>query len=111
MKTILKFILSLITGFIFITILSVPVHELTHKFDYRNIEKTNEHICLYFNCSSENVSRVGYYEFEYTYSDKDTREKVKEISSYTEKHAYFVMEMFIIICCIILLTKIGGKYI
>lgn len=70
-------------------ILQIPVfygaiyaHELSHKYDFRNIEKTNEDFCVGFNC---NEGSFGHYKFE----SKITPE-VLEIHKYTEFKAWSI---------------------
>jgi len=86
--------------FLFFALMSVPVHELTHKFDYRNVETSNEKICLFIGCSSEISTRLGYYYFEYSRSDETELEIIDE---YTEIHAYNTSLIFLFICVIIFL--------
>jgi len=93
-------ILILIMFFLFFASMSIPVHELTHKFDYRNVEKSNEKICLFIGCSSEISTRLGYYYFEYSRSDETELEIIDE---YTEIHAYRTSSIFFFVCWVIFL--------
>ena len=86
--------------FLFFALMSVPVHELTHKFDYRNVETSNEKICLFIGCSSETSTRLGYYYFEYNESEEA---EIEIIDEYTEIHAYRTSSIFFFLCWVILL--------
>jgi hypothetical protein len=81
MKYLKIFIFSVVL--IDLVVMSIVLHEYVHKFDYRNIEKFNEKMCI-LDCDGN----AGYYSFEY-YLDEENYQKYLEISKYTEFHAYF----------------------
>lgn len=58
------------------------LHELSHRYDFRDIEKKNESTC--FLSFSDNV---GYYSFS---ASPDQYEKIQEIDKYTEFKAYSI---------------------
>lgn len=62
-------------------ILAIYLHEMTHKFDFRNIEKTNEEICVLM-CDEG----FGSYTFEFEFQ----KEEIERIDQYTETHAGLV---------------------
>jgi hypothetical protein len=69
---------------------SIYIHELTHKYDFKDIDKTNEKMCVLINCEYNNKVYFGYYIFE---SDDIT---VQRISIYTENNAMFAQLMYTI---------------
>jgi len=82
---------------------STLIHELSHKFDYRNIGKTDEKICLNFPLNLSNLSPLSpfspdnyfvYHTFRYPLTQENVKD-VEEIHGYTEQRAYFIT--FIII--------------
>ena len=75
-------------------------HELTHKYDFRNVEKTDDYICVWFGCFGD----VAYYYANYDPND----EEVLKVKEYTERHAIIVSLIWFIIS-VITLGYIGYK--
>lgn len=67
----------------------IVFHELTHKFDFRNIDKTDERIC-FLGCGDD----AGYYKFYYNIED---REEVLRIHKYSERNADIVSILWCLI--------------
>ena len=81
---------------------SLYIHEYSHKWDYRNIEKTNEKVCVIYDCGDGNLGR---YSFKLTNTNE--YDKVLEIKKYTEYKAYLMQFDFVLINTIIALLLIG----
>ncbi len=93
-------IIVLVLQLLFIGV-STFAHELTHKFDYRNIEKTNERVCVFKNCDD---GAVGSYSF---CVDDSQLKETQKISKYTEINASLVSLSFVFL--FFLLVLIFGK--
>ena len=93
MQKIIKYTI-LVFVFVGLVLIGIPLHELTHKFDFRNIEKTNEKMCI-LGCGDA----VGYYSFEIAQSEE---EEYQRIHRYTEIHAYSITVIWLIISLFIL---------
>ena len=88
---------------------SIYAHELSHKWDFRNIEKTNEEFCVLNNCNDGTV--LGNYGFT---SDDKYRDEIERISKHTEIRAYAVSLLvwtsyLLLIILIILIQMKGGR--
>lgn len=76
------------------------VHELSHMYDYRHIEKENEKICVWFGCGGD----IAYYYAQFNENDKNCL----IVDEYTEKNAIISSITYSIISLIIL-CYIGYK--
>jgi len=84
---------------IFLT--GIIVHENSHRWDYKSIEKIGEDIC-YLDELTNGDNKLAYYQFYPTQPINQT--KINEIKSYTEYKAYgytiliyLVYELFLLI--------------
>lgn len=75
---------------------NIIIHENIHRFDAREVEKRDEHICyLSFNEES------GFYAYEYDGNDFANSQKADKAEKYTEYRAYTssIILIFIYIFC------------
>lgn len=86
------------------------VHEFSHYLDYKNIEKTNESMCVLNVPLGLNSHKIGYYGFSF---NKNYSLDVEEIDRYTEKKAYlltFVGIAFFLVCMsVIFMLKVKAS--
>lgn len=82
--------------------LSIYLHEVSHKVDYRDIEKVSDEICIGFDCDS---GSLGHYKF---IANNNQIEQINHIGKWTEIKALFVS--FMIMLSYILLVIIVGLY-
>ena len=70
----------------------VYIHELVHKFEYRNIPKENESICVsvLMNCE-------GHFGFYYPEYDPKSQEEVK----HTELYPSIITIIYFIVCIVL----------
>lgn len=107
-KQIYFFIILLVVLQIPFLILSIAGHELIHKYDYRNIEKTNESFC--FGSCGEGF---GHYTF---IPNEEQREEAMKIHQTTEIRAWtftisiLVLYLVIIIYLMIKFVKGGVEW-
>lgn len=85
-----------------IIVLSTILHEEFHRFDLKNIEKTNEQIC--YLSPSKNI---GFYTFEV--KSQEEQNKVEEIRKFTEYKAYSVDIIITLIYAFCLMNIIYGR--
>jgi hypothetical protein len=93
MKKIIKVLIYLVLIAVSLFLLAY-FHELTHKYDFRNVEKTDDYICVWFGCSPY----IAYYYANYDPED----EEVLNVKEYTERHAIIVSIIWLILSSIIL---------
>ena len=82
------------------------VHEEVHRWDYREVGKVNESICIWEECDGKSV---GHYSF--TPTNKVENEKAVVVSRYTERNAYGVsimMGLRYVLGCLLILKKMKG---
>ena len=84
--------------------LNIILHEQSHKWDYRNIPKTNEDIC-YFNCKTEGA--VGYHSFQ---SEPKYKPELERIDKFTEKKAYLIGAMPVLAYCLGVMIVLRGVH-
>ena len=82
--------------FIMAILISNFLHELSHKWDYREIAHNDT--LVIFNTNFTNDGKIAYYQFDY--SNKDL-EKYNEITEYTEIKAKSIDILFILLIMII----------
>ena len=97
MKKTMIIVLGIVLWFL-IMFSSFYIHEYYHKFDYRNIETTNENVCVLFNCES---GHLGSYTFDLI-NDNDYIDVLK-IREYTEYKAYLIQSAYCLSCFLIIL--------
>ena len=73
--------------------LAIYLHELSHKVDYRDIDKVDEDFCVLNDCGEAGSYTFSYYDYD--------DEKVKRVEQFTEYKAYFVT-INILLCYILL---------
>lgn len=85
-------------------IMGTAIHELTHKWDLRNVSIGSGDTCILNLPTSENGYQVGYYRYEY---DTEKREEIEGIYKYAEWKAYFVESLlFLLVVWAIFETKL-----
>lgn len=102
MKNLFSWIFVLSLSLVGIFVVSTVLHEEFHRFDFRDVEKTNEEIC--YLAPGKNM---GYYTF-YVLEGKE-QDKVEEIQRFAEYKAYSIdiLITFIYILCLVNLLKNG----
>ena len=104
------FIFMIICSLAGLVLISTLIHEFSHKQDYEDLA-INQSICAFFipDASLSNLfkMKIGGYYFTYN-ATNETLMKITEIGKYSEKKAYFLEFLFVLIYgfCLIGMCKI-----
>jgi hypothetical protein len=98
-----KFILLVLGSIVYLVLSfygSLYVHELTHKFEYINIPKISDDLCVSIlsKCEIEGGNHFGYYTFS---MEEKYYEEALKIANTQELHAYTIQSIFLLFCYII----------
>ena len=87
---ILKYFLIFLFFSVALIYSTIALHELVHKYDFKDIEKDWDDVCVLYKCDD---GALGHYQAKF--SNPEDRDKINHIKSYSEYNAQSISMIYL----------------